>query len=73
MGQQAAAGGVYHPDEDRVFTVAELKRLTGLPDDFMLTGSFNKKAERCCRMVTPPLYKHLAKSIYENVLMSACA
>ena len=71
MGQQAGAGGIYHPDEDRVFTIAELKRLTGLPDDFRLTGSFNKKAERCCRMVTPPLYKHLAQSIYEQVLKSA--
>lgn len=73
MGQQAAAGGIYHPSEDRVFTIAELKRLTGLPDDFRLTGSFNKKAERCCRMVTPPLYKHLADSIFDNVLQPANA
>ena len=71
MGQQAAAGGIYHPNEDRVFTIAELKRLTGLPDDFRLTGSFGKKAERCCRMVTPPLYKHLAQSIFEKVLHPA--
>ena len=71
MGQQAGAGGIYHPSEDRVFTIAELKRLTGLPDDFRLTGSFGKKAERCCRMVTPPLYKHLATSIYGNVLKPA--
>jgi len=27
-------GGIHHPDEDRVFTTDELRRLMGLPDDF---------------------------------------
>jgi len=45
MGQQGGHGGVHHPDEDRVFTTDELKRLMGLPDDFRLTGTFNQKAE----------------------------
>jgi DNA (cytosine-5)-methyltransferase 1 len=48
-------GGVLHPIEDRPFTVAELKRITGLPDDFKLTGTFLQKAERVGRMVPPPL------------------
>ena len=61
--------GIHHPDEDRVFTTDELKRLMGLPDDFRLTGTFNQKAERCGRMVTPHLYKHLSRSIYEKVIL----
>jgi len=68
MGQQMGRGGVFHPSEDRVFTVNELKRLMGLPDDYILTGTFNQKSERCGRMVTPPIYKYLSQSIYENVL-----
>jgi DNA-cytosine methyltransferase len=69
MGQQAnSMGGILYPDEDRQFTIAELKRLMGLPEDFVLTGTFNQKAERLCRMVTPPIYKHLSQSIYENIL-----
>jgi DNA-cytosine methyltransferase len=68
MGQQMGRGGCFHPLEDRVFTVNELKRLMGLPDDYILTGTFNQKSERCGRMVTPPIYKYLSKSIYENVL-----
>lgn len=69
MGQQGGGGGIQHPDEDRVFTTDELKRLMGLPDDFQLTGTFNQKAERCGRMVTPQLYKHLSRSIYEKVIL----
>ena len=63
MGQQGGRGGIHHPDEDRVFTTDELKRLMGLPDDFKLTGTFNQKAERSGRMVTPHLYNHLSRTI----------
>ena len=68
MGQHGGRGGIHYPDKDRVFTTDELKRLMRLPGDFRLTGTFNQKAERCGRMVTPLLYKHLSKSIYEKVL-----
>lgn len=68
-GQKGGRGDIYHPDEDRVFTTAELKRIMGLPDDYRLTGTFNQKAERCGRMVTPPLYKHLSKAIFEKVIL----
>lgn len=68
MGQQMGRGGVHHPSENRVFTIGELKRLSGLPDDFKLTGSFNQKAERVGRMVPPLMTRGLAKSIYENIL-----
>jgi DNA (cytosine-5)-methyltransferase 1 len=68
MGQQMGRGGIFHPSENRVFTIAELKRLTGLPDDYVLTGSFNKKAERIGRMVPPLMTKALAESVYTNIL-----
>lgn len=60
--------GAIHPEEDRKFTLPELKRLTGLPDDFVLTGTLGQAAERVCRMVPPLLTKAIAESVYENVL-----
>lgn len=67
-GQQMGISGVHHPDEDRKFTIDELKRITSLPDDFKLTGTFNQKAERIGNMVPPMLTRTLATSIYENVI-----
>jgi DNA (cytosine-5)-methyltransferase 1 len=61
-------GGQYHPLENRTFTLNELKRLTSLPDDFKLSGSFNQRAERIGRMVPPLLTKHLVENIYNKVL-----
>jgi site-specific DNA-cytosine methylase len=61
--------GAIHPEEDRKFTLPELKRLTGLPDDFVLTGTLGQAAERVCRMVPPLLTKAIAESIYEKVLL----
>ena len=66
--QLKSFGGQYHPLENRTFTINELKRLTGLPDDFYLSGTFNEKAERMGRMVIPLLMKSLASSLYENVI-----
>jgi DNA (cytosine-5)-methyltransferase 1 len=68
MGQQMGRGGVLHPNEDRVFTVNEMIRLMGLPDDFKLTGNFNQKIERMGRMVPPLMTKALSEAIYEKIL-----
>jgi site-specific DNA-cytosine methylase len=68
-GQQPSGlAGVLHPEHDRKFTIPELKRLTGVPDDFVLTGTLGQGAERLCRMVPPPVTEALANSIYERVL-----
>jgi DNA-cytosine methyltransferase len=68
-GQQPSGlAGVLHPEHDRKFTVPELKRLTGVPDDFILTGTVGQGAERLCRMVPPPVTEAIANSIYERVL-----
>jgi site-specific DNA-cytosine methylase len=60
--------GAIHPDKDRKFTLPELKRLTALPDDFVLTGTLGQAAERVCRMVPPLLTKAIAESVYKKVL-----
>lgn len=60
--------GALHPEEDRKFSLPELKRLTGLPDDFALTGTLAQAAERVGRMVPPPLMRAIAEAIYERVL-----
>jgi len=68
-GQQPSGlAGAIHPEQDRKFTIPELKRLTGLPDDFQLSGTVSQAAERICRMVPPPLTQAIAESIYERVL-----
>ncbi|MCS3687486.1 DNA-cytosine methyltransferase [Bradyrhizobium elkanii] len=61
--------GAIHPEEDRKFTLPELKRLTALPDDFVLTGTLGQAAERVCRMVPPLLTKAIAESVYQKVLL----
>ena len=45
-----------------------MKRLTGLPDDFVLTGTLGQESERVCRMVPPLVTKAIAESVYEKVL-----
>jgi DNA-cytosine methyltransferase len=69
MGQAPnGLSGAIHPEHDRKFTIPELKRLFGLPDDFVLTGTLRQGAERICRMVPPLLTKALAESVYDRVL-----
>lgn len=64
-----AAAGVRHPLEDRCFTVGELKRLTSIPDDFILTGEYEKQVERLGRMVPPVMMSHIAKTIETEILL----
>ncbi len=64
---ETGAGGC-HWSEPRKFTIAELKRMTSLPDDFILTGKHSQKAERCGRMVPPLMMKAVAEAVYTNVL-----
>jgi DNA-cytosine methyltransferase len=71
--QQAGQGpnglsGAIHPEANRKFTIPELKRLTGLPDDYALTGTLAQAAERVCRMVPPWVMQAIAERIYERVL-----
>jgi len=67
-GAGETGAGACHWSEPRKFTIAELKRITSLPDDFILTGKHGKKAERCGRMVPPLMMKAVAEAVYNNVL-----
>ena len=68
QGQQKGLSGVIHYELDRKLTIPELKRVQGLPEDFILEGTFNQKAERIGRMVAPKCIAALATSVYERVL-----
>jgi site-specific DNA-cytosine methylase len=60
--------GAIHPEVDRKFTIPELKRLFGLPEDYQLTGTIEQAVECICNMVPPLLAKEVAESVYEGVL-----
>lgn len=63
-----AASGNSHPLEDRKFTMHELRRITSIPDDFVLTGNYAQQWERLGRMVPPVMMMHIAKTIQTEVL-----
>jgi DNA (cytosine-5)-methyltransferase 1 len=67
-GQQRSVSGVFHPEENRKFTIKEFKRLMGFPEDFVLKGKFDAQAERLGRAVAPLMYKAVANSLYDNIL-----
>lgn len=68
MNGQAGAAGNIHPLYDRKFTIAELKRITSIPDDFILTGDFAQKWERLGRMVPPIMMREISANIAKEIL-----
>lgn len=60
----------YHWD-NRAFTVSELKRIMSIPDDYILTGTYQQKVERLGRMVPPLMMKAVAENIYREILQHA--
>ena len=68
QGLQTSLAVHLHPEEDRVYTTKESKRIMTLPEDYILTGTLNQKLARIGLMVAPMMMKYLAESIYENVL-----
>lgn len=49
--------------ENRAFTVAEVKRIMSVPDDYILTGTYQQKVERLGRMVAPFMMKAIAGNL----------
>lgn len=68
MNGSPSACGNCHPLYDRKFTIPELKRITSLPDDFVLTGTFAQQWERAGRMVPPLMMKQIALNVKEKIL-----
>ena len=61
------AAGVCHPTEPRKFTIQELKRIFGFPEDFLLTGTFMQQWERLGRAVPPPMMAHISASVRDQL------
>jgi DNA (cytosine-5)-methyltransferase 1 len=61
-GNIGAANAVHW--ENRAFTVNEVKRIMSVPDDYILTGTYQQKVERLGRMVAP----FMMKAVSENIL-----
>ena len=59
---------VTHPLEKRKFSIAELKRICGFPDDFILKGTYPQQWERCGRSVPPVMMSHIAATIRDEIL-----
>jgi DNA (cytosine-5)-methyltransferase 1 len=59
-GKHRSAAGVAHYSERRKFTIAELKRICGFPDDFILTGTYGQQYERLGRSVPPLMMRAVA-------------
>lgn len=59
---------VVHPFEKRKFSIAELKRICGFPDDFKLVGTYAKQWERLGRAVPPVMMKHIAGAVRRHIL-----
>lgn len=62
-GGNISAAGILHPDGPWKFSIAELKRLSGFPDDFKLIGSYMERVERLGRAVVPPMYLAVGEKI----------
>lgn len=49
--------------DNRAFTVSEVKRIMSIPDDYILTGTYQQQVERLGRMVAPFMMKAVAENI----------
>lgn len=64
----ASAAGIAHPYECRKFSIAELRRICGFPDDFVMTGTYSQQWERLGRAVPPVMMSHIAAAVRDGVL-----
>jgi len=68
MGGSPGCASVSHPTECRKFSIQELKRICGFPDDFVLKGDYVKQWERLGRSVPPVMMSHIAQTIHDEIL-----
>lgn len=68
-GNIGAANAVHW--DNRAFTVAEIKRIMSVPDDYILTGTYQQKVERLGRMVAPLMMKAVAENLYNLGVFNA--
>ena len=62
------AASVAHPLQKRKFTLEELRALSSFPADFILTGTYQQRAERIGRSVPPYMAKAIGEVIAKEIL-----
>lgn len=67
-GGNPSAASVVHPYEKRKFSIAELRRICGFPDDYIFTGTYQQQWERMGRAVPPVMMMHIAAAVRDGVL-----
>lgn len=67
-GGTSSLAAVTHPFQKRKFSIAELRRICGFPDDFVLTGSYAQQWERLGRAVPPVMMSHIAATVRDSIL-----
>ena len=70
-GSLSAANSMHW--DNRAFTVAEVKRIMSIPDDYILTGTYQQQVERLGRMVAPFMMKAVAENILSLGVLNANA
>lgn len=70
-GGVRSAAAVVHPMQKRKFSMVELRRICGFPDDFILTGSYTQQWERLGRAVPPVMMSHVAGKVLEVLMRCA--
>jgi DNA (cytosine-5)-methyltransferase 1 len=67
-GGTSSLASVTHPTERRKFSIAELRRICGFPDDFVLLGTYKQQWERLGRAVPPVMMSHIAAAVRDGIL-----
>lgn len=63
VGGASNRASATHPSEPRKFSIPELMRLCGFPDDFKLSGNYAQQWERMGNSVPPPMMFHVATAL----------
>lgn len=72
-GGRMSAASLTHPIIARKFTLAELRRICGFPDDFVLTGTYEQRWERLGRAVPPVMMAAVAATVRDRILSTVKA
>jgi len=68
VGGGSTSNKMLHPDDDRGSTIAEYKRLTGLPDEYIVPDSFGNAKECIVRCLPPVMLETIGDELLRTVL-----
>jgi DNA (cytosine-5)-methyltransferase 1 len=67
-GGKHGDAAVLHPIEKRKFSIAELRRLCGFPDDYALAGVYRRQWRQLGNAVCPPMMAAIASVVRDEIL-----